>query len=288
MKTFFFLCIFLINFLFAQSPKADFFVAKDLSEFEILNRYQQKISSVEKQKLKEYTPWKIIKRRSLLGDQITQVMETEYKGLTYYFVLVEEGRFKGEPETFFEMFENCAIINDEINITKEKGILFREVPFSNKSKNPRMYLESGVHLKRLFKKGQSYFVKNLKTDKYGWIRINNISAIEIAVKEKPKRKTEFDSNIIDQVEAKVTEINFVYAQLFNFLNMEYAENKMPPFWKIASDEKNIIIVLQNMKAGKLNRSTSYFVNDLENILANERVFVNSSIDSIIITLSNEN
>jgi len=288
MKKFLLLFVFFINLLFSQSPKADFFIAKDLSEFEILNRYQQKISSAEKQKLAEYTPWKIINRNTILGDQFTQAMQVEYNGISFYFVLVDEGGFKGNPKMFYEIFGNCTIINDEINVRKEKAILFREVPFSNKSKIPRTYMELDLHLNRLFKKGQSYFVKNLQTNKYGWIRINSASAIEIAPKEKQKTKSEFNSVLIEQVETKVDEINSVYTQLFNYLNLEYAKNKIAPLWKISSDEKNIIISLENAKSGKLKRSTSYFVNDLENIFANERVFINSTANSITITLNDEN
>jgi len=274
--------------LFSQSPQADYFIAKDLSQFEILNRYQQKISSAEKQKFMDYTPWEIIDKSSVLGDQLSRAIQAKHNGITYYFVLSEDESFKGDPQTFYDLFENCTVIGDNINVKGEKGVLFREIPFSNKSKIPRIYLDTGVQLNRLFKKGPSYFVKNQQTNTYGWIRINNSSAIEIATKVEQRTETEFNSALVDHLENEVSQINSVYAQLFNHLNSDFSENKIAPIWQISGDKKSIILKLENINPEKLKKSTSYFINDIENIFAGGKIFIKSTGNSITISLSDEN
>ena len=85
MKIFSCLVLLILFPVYSQSENADFFIAKDLSEFEILNRYQQKISLAEKRNFDDYIPWKVLNRNTVLGDRITHVMQVEQKGVSFYF-----------------------------------------------------------------------------------------------------------------------------------------------------------------------------------------------------------
>jgi hypothetical protein len=286
-KSVFWVLIFLTARLFCQNNQTDFFIAQNPAEFEIYNRYQIKISSSEKEKFAAYTPWRVLNRNTLLGDQITHAMQAENKGILYYFILNADGSFKGDPDAFYELFENCSIIDDQIIVKQHKGVLYRQVPFSNKTNIPRNYLEIGTHLSRLFKKGPSYFIKNLQTGEYGWIRFNKISAIDIVKEEQLPDKTEFNIASVRQLQKKVSEINSKYLQLFNYLNSEYSENKIEPHWNIVQNQDGIILKLENIRTSKLKRSTSYFLNDIENIFAGEKVFISSTDNTITISLNDE-
>jgi len=277
-----------VVFLSAQSEKADFFIAKDLSEFEIFNRYQQKLSASAKIRFVEYTPWKILDKNMLLGDQITHAMHVEHKGTTFYFILNTEGVFKNEPQTFHGIFEDCILINDQVSVEIEKGVLFREIPFSKKGDAPRIYLDKDIQLKRLFKKGPSYFVKNNNRGVYGWIRYSNTAAVKLVTKEKLVEKALFSELLVNQVERKVNQVNTVYERLFDHLNNEYGQIRRAPHWVIVHNEQSIILNLQNVTQERLRRSTSYFINDIENIFSGEPVFISSEQNSITISLNDEN
>ena len=169
------------------------------------------------------------------------------------------------------------------------SVLFREIPFSSKDNSPRIYLEQGITLKRIFKKGSSFFVKNLQDGKYGWIRLSSNKSISL-IKEEEERKqhTEFSEALVNQVEKKVDAVNSVFRQLFSYLNREYDQNRTVPVWRIFKDEKYIKLDLQNIEPEKLKKSTSYLVNDVENIFAGEKVTITSDTGSINIYLKNEN
>jgi len=288
MKIFSFLILFIIIPAFSQSENATFFIAKDLSGFEILNRYQQKISLAEKHNFDEY-PWKVLKMNTLLGDRITHAMQVEQQGVPFYFVLNADGTFKGDPQEFHEIFENCTLVNDQVKVVLEKGVLFRDIPFSNNGDSPRIYLEQGLPLKRIFKKGSSFFVKNLQNGRFGWIRVSSNKAISAIPKEEVViQQTGFDETLVNQVEQKVAAVNSVFRQLFSYLNSQYNQKRTAPFWQLLKEEKNITLTLQYIEPAKLKISTSYFVNDIENIFADENVFVNSNVSSITISLNDEN
>ena len=224
----------------------------------------------------------------VLGDRFTHAMQAEYQGSAYFVVLNEDGTFKNNPDTFNEIFDDCRIIDDNISVVLAKGVLFREIPFSDKSALPREYMDSGTEMQRLFKKGQSYFVKIMPSGKYGWIRISKSSAVTILDNSKPQKTTNIGTDVFVQVEKNVSDINSVYSQLFSYLNKEYSSDKNAPYWKMQSSEDQILLTLNNAKAGQLKKSNAYFLNDLEHIFIGHKVVFETSPDSIKIYLNNEN
>ena len=55
-----------------------------------------------------------------------------------------------------------------------------------------------------------------------------------------------------------------------------------------SSEDQILLTLNNAKAGQLKKSNAYFLNDLEHIFIGHKVVFETSPDSIKIYLNNEN
>lgn len=278
-----------INILFSLTQTADFFIAEDPAQFEILNQYKQKLPLSAKKAFLSNTPWQIIEENILLSDNYSKAISVKFDGQLYYFSYNQDGSLRTESTSVqFEIFKNCRLIKKSFKITLDKAVLFREIPFSyNETGYPISYLEEGNEIAQVFKKGSSYFVKIEPQKKFGWVRINNLAAIKSTDIEKEKLKSGFAEIIKTQVSQKVDEINSVYRKLFRHLNNKFAREEPIPYWQINTSENEIELNLITENPEKTKKSIAYFVNELQNMIIGQPIEINSSQSQITLKMKSD-
>jgi len=278
---------FFLTLGFAQIEKVDLFITQNPEDFIILNRYQQKLSGIEKSKFLPFIPWEIVEKEMLLGDQFTKAMHVNFNGANYFITLTESDKPQTtDGDSYYQIIENCDKVNDKIEIMTDNRVLYRQIPFSSSQKDfPRSYVAKGVQFSRLFKKGRSYLVYNEPEKYYGWIRIDTSSSVIIINnKETEKTQLSISDDILTKVEAKVTGVNTVYQKLFAHLNSIYGKNLAAPEWEIVEEDRIITLTLRNINPAKIKRCVAYLVNDLENLITDQSYSVSSSDNKITLTL----
>jgi hypothetical protein len=267
--------------MWAQRFQTDLLLIQTPADFEILNRYQQKLTAGEKNALSSFAPWQIVDESMLLSDQFTKAMHVQLDGQDYYFALDEQGNFKTYDDPFIEIIRECEIYNDQIEIITDNSVLFREIPFSLPATGfPPVYLAAQSKLERLYSKGISYFVKNENNNRYGWIRISAESAIKKRMADNNEINPGVSEVILISVSEKITHLNNLYKQLYDHLNTMYNKSNPAPYWQINREEKTLSLQLINARPAKVKKSIAYLVNDLENMNIGQE-FVVSATDGHI-------
>ncbi len=278
--------IVLVTLLFAKGEnRANFFIVENPARFEILDRYQQKVSSSDKTIFGKFTPWKIIEENSVLSDQFTQAMKVELDGKQYFFVRDDQGKLIHSDEDGFSIIIKECILNlESITVAQSKSVLFRKIPFNEKNKKyKRNYLEKGIRLKTIFKKKNDYFVQRLDGLKqYGWIRPSGKRSIKKTSGQQITAEKDFQINdvLMERVRLRVEKVNHVYTKLFNNLNTSYSQNRPAPFWSLDVKGNGLVFQLQNSTASDFKRSIDYFVNEVETVFAGSPFTVHSSATAI--------
>jgi len=278
-----------ITTLFAQEQKVvDFFIAENPSKFEILDRYQQKISYSDKVLFYKFTPWKIIEENSLLSDQFTQAMKVEFNGKQYFFVRDDQGELKQEDEEKIKhIINDCNVFADSLIVIQNKAVLFSRIPFNEKNKKyKRNYLEKNTRLKTIFKIKNDYYVQTLDDKKlYGWIRPSGRLSLKRSTQKKfvDNNDSQIDEDLKNRLLVEVKKLNRIYLKLFKKLNSDFSQNRSVPFWSLESNEKGMVLQLQNNHSEKYIKSIKYFVNEVETIIAGSSysVFTSGSAIEII-------
>ena len=281
--------IFPVNILLSQTPTANFLIARNPVELEILNQYQQKLTSSQKQSLLKYTPWQIIEPNILLSDNYTKAMRVKFDSQYYYFVRDEdENLITSSIAPQIETYKNCSLYDQFSEIIMDKAVLFREIPFSlNREGFPKEYLEKGTVFRMLFKKGSSYFVNVQSQNRFGWVRINNRAAINYNNEKKKNSNSGFSEILLTQLDEKIFQINSLYLRLYKYLNTKYAQQKTVPYWEIISLQNEIRLSLKNENHDKIKKSMTYLINDLENMIIGQALEINSSQEQIVLKLKND-
>lgn len=287
-----FLKVFVLLYLlaavaFSQNEKVTVLITQNPVDFEILNRYQQKLTVAEKMNMGYFTPWEIVENDIFLSDQYTRAMHVNFNGLSYFLTMSENKHpVTIKKDSPYQIIKDCEIINDEIEITSDSTILLTGLsPQSNDPAFPNKYAEKGIRYKRIYKKDFFYMVFSEQENYYGWIKDNRKSAFrKINPNNSDSELVSISADVHTKVLAKITEVNSIYQQLFAHLNTEYSKNNISPRWEIINEEKTIYLYLHNINPERIKKSVSYLINDLENLITEQTYYVKYDSGKITLTL----
>lgn len=274
---------------FLQAQTADFFVAENPAQFEILNQYKQKLTPSQKQNLIQNTPWQIVEESTLLSDNYSKAMHVKFEGQSYFFMRDQEGNLiSASVLPKFEIFKHCNLLDETFIVIMENAVLFREVPFSaNIPGYQKGYLQTGTKIINIFRKGTSFFIKDVTLNRFGWVRIENPDAFRSDVKDKLKIGSAFIEILKEQLNQKVDNINSIYSKLYTHLNAKYAQQKPAPYWEIVSSVNEIQLNLINVSPEKMKKSRAYFFNNLQNMIIGQAVEISSNQSQITLTMKSD-
>ena len=262
--------IFILLFSFIPSlvaqEYANFLILENPQVYSILNKYEQSLTSSEKELFRPFSPLQIVSKDHTLGDGVTSALKFRFYQDTYFLLKDDDDNLVGDNKNpYSQVFGKCRIIEDTIRVIRNKAILLSQKYPAN---GVRIYLKRDDRIVRLFKYKDYYCVKCLgQKIKYGWCSFSDKRAWrdEIQVKRIDKNlKSELQERIITRIDAA----NKIYKHYFDSFNSITSKQKSIPQWRCAYNDDILRCTLTNpyKDSGLLEESTQYIIRDLENIV----------------------
>jgi hypothetical protein len=268
----------LILFAFSLSARqADFYIVSDLSPLLINDQYEQPLTTDDKKGIYPYSPFQIINKKELLGDQITEAVKCFYEG-AYYYLLKDEngGIINAKKVSYLKQFSGSTIY-DTVE-SKRDITISQQYP----SGGTRHTIKSGQLVTRIFKSNGYYFIGTLSTPRhFGWCSENTSFTASKAVQESRKIDYTAYQNLIEK---RLEAANEMYQSLFGYFNTMTNQDKAIPHWSLIIDGKVYRCILNGSKEtiSQIQHSTRYVVQDIENLLLGKPFSVNYSNNQITI------
>ncbi|NLD98359.1 MAG: hypothetical protein GX640_00660 [Fibrobacter sp.] len=242
------------------SKSADFIIISDPLKLSIYNQYEQSVNQSEKELLLSNTPFQIVNRNELLGDQITEALRGLHSGSVYYIIKDGKGNFKSEQPTQTKIYTKCTVFGD--TVTLKKSVTLR-TPFSDRS----ISCKEGMVLVRIFQTGSSFFVlKNDSPKQYGWYDGDP----SVFKQRQTTQKTESNelTNIESSIQTRLAHANKIYADYFNYFNSVTQQQKTIPQWNLTRSGQTIKckLISSNQLTMQMEQSTQYIVQEIEQTL----------------------
>ncbi len=259
--------------------KADYLIISDPHKLSIFNQFEQSLTENEIKNLHLNAPFQIVKRKELLGDQITEALRCKYQGETFFLLLDDNGNLKSTSASLYQKtFQKCLILNDSVQL-KQPAKIFEKYPSSGISTS----CKADQFVIRIFQYSTSFYVYMPEKKIYGWIN-NGTSIFRTAAKKISRSVTLDITDITGLIQTRLDAANEQYRQYFEYFNTITQQNKTVPVWKMEKNGTKVHCILTSSAhiAGQLEQSTRYVVQDIEQILLGKPFTVQYSSGEIII------
>jgi hypothetical protein len=261
---------------------ADFLIVKEPGNLSILNQYEQPVSTDELSSFHPCSPFQIINRDELLGDQITHAIRCKYINQTFFLIKDDNGNLLVKNKSIYQKnFSGCTLLGDTVVFTNNNGFsAFELYPSSGNT----FSIKKGERAIRVFQFGNNFYILRLaQPQKFGWC-----SANQNFVKQTQKTKTfpeqTLTTDIYTNIQSRLETANKSYDSLFSFFNKLTQKDNFIPKWIIIKDGTTIRCTLKGaaVVVRQLETSTSYLTRDIEQILLGKGYEINFSNGEIII------
>ena len=239
---------FILLFLFIPGPffinsaaAEDFLIVDQPQSYIIYNSYEQLLDRVEKENFPPFSPFRILRKKTFLGDSLTSVIKTEWRGVIFYFGLNADDQPKtfGKPATY-RFLRNCIIYEDTLVISCPEGAYL--VAGNDLEGSEPSRFAPGQRLVRLFEhKRNTYVLPVLPDAIYYWIKREHKRCFKKQTPESQAKSAELSPAIKEQVRALLAGINKTYQQYFGFFNIIYKQEISAPFWQEEKDSFNFYL-----------------------------------------------
>ncbi len=266
MKKNFTICLILTLTIFIHAQeRADFIIIGNPHAYLILNKYQQPLTERERKKIHPFSPFQIINKKDTLGDGLTPAEKVRFCNKIYYLQKDENDNYiTKKSDVYFKIFKGCKILEDSIEVTRQKAILLSE---KYPSQGNKQYIAKGKLIKRLFRYQNYTYVlyKNVR-ESFGWCSIASRSNWK-PYASLSKEDYKLTESLKSRVRAKIQSINKIYEQYFISFNKITNGLKSVPVWKCLVGSNSIKCSLSGSykKSAQMEESTRYIVHDLENM-----------------------
>ncbi|HON10148.1 MAG TPA: hypothetical protein PLE24_04715 [Chitinispirillaceae bacterium] len=244
--------------LIFTSSAAEFVIVSQPGKLSIFDQYEQPLSEEDKKQLLPNSPFQIINRNELMGDQITEALRFSYQGRTFFLR-------KGDGTSAFlqKTLTNCTVINDTVQLKSDIRMSGGTSPGGSS-----FPAKAGQKVIRVFRRGNDfYLLLPGQNERYGWYSgpssvFLTSAAPQVAVKSD-------DLSSIEQiVKKRIDAVNDTYRSMFDFFNEVTNQQKSIPSWTVTVEKKSINCKLSgpSQVIGQLEQSTRYIVQDLEQSL----------------------
>lgn len=270
----FFIFIVFSRLASAQSPggKADFLIVEQPAALLIYNKYQQRLSFPEHEKLLPYQPMQILEEGIHLSDGYTPCMKIQANNTTYFLITDEEGNFVYEGETGYHMiFNNCLILGDTVEVLANQTIFISKTPaFQPAAQSQKYFLQQGERLQRLFShRGFVYVQKIAPETDFGWSNLSDKTHNQSwrIVRRTGQQSKSIPPDVNRRIEASVQEMNYLLEQLFTHFNNQTGQQKTVPRWEMEISDTRIACSLNDPQYyDAFPESTRYLLNSLTSAL----------------------
>lgn len=236
----------------------DFLILEDPASLEILSRYEQTLTSVEKKEILPLAPLKIVEEKTVLGDGITPAMKVNYEGHAYY--LLRGGWAESPPAMRLyrggqshEGEEKLA--GADIHCTRGAGPGGRSAT-----------IRAGDALQAVFTYGtQTYVKKTGAKAEYLWCPASG----PFVAKEKSPAisETGLGAGMQSLLGSRLESANATYASYTRAFNKLTGDSRKPPHWGCSFSQGGMHCRLEGgLRSDDLEKSTAVLVHELRNSL----------------------
>jgi hypothetical protein len=242
---------------------AEFLILSNPQNLSIYNQFEQVLSTPEKNLLLSFAPFEVVKRKELLGDQISEVLKGVYQGKTYFILKNENGNFSGNNASVYQKYiQGCTVLNDSVQLK-------RAISLSEKTTSGKITFQckEGESITRVFQHNSSYYLlKRGKPGRYGWYS----GSPDVFRKTKTIQKLEVSNTeeILPGVQSRLNSANQNYEQYFGYFNDLTQKQKSIPKWSLKREGQTIRCTLNSSQQinTELQSSTRYILQDIEQML----------------------
>lgn len=272
--------IFSFALIIYPQSSLDFLIVKSPQALTILNKYEQKISSEERNNFLPYSPFQILVQDELLGDQLSKAMKVKYQGEVYFLSKDEKGKLSGIRKAgYYQFFKRAKPLDDTIVILKSKSL-----SFSSKygTQGTRSYFKKNDLVIRVLQYRNHYYLLGLGENRqYGWSNLLPNKSWEMYNQGGAKEKiaeassSPLNSHLRERLISRIQTANKTYKQLFTFFNQLSGQQKAIPQWKMSKDKHQIRFLLtgSNHNSGELGASTKLLVQEIKNMVIGDPLSV---------------
>lgn len=236
----------------------DFLILEDPASLEILSRFEQALTSVEKRKILPLAPLEIVAEKAVLGDGITPAMEVDYEGQAYY---LPRGGWAEKPPAM-RRHRGCRVEDGE---AKRAGADIRCTRGAGPGGRSAI-LRAGDGLQALFTCGTQTYVKKtgIKAE-YLWCPAGG----PFVAQEKGPAPTDtgLSPDMRSLLGSRLQSANATYAGYTRAFNELSGESRKPPQWHCTFSRGGMRCRLEgDLRPEDLEKSTAVLVNELRNSL----------------------
>jgi hypothetical protein len=213
---------------------ADFFVVSDPRAYTIYNHYEQPVTEQEKADFVPYSPFQIIEKDMLLGDQITRALKFVFQHKTFFLLKDEDGTFAGDkPASGIRAFRGVELFEDTLEV-RGSGLTMASWGGGYLS------IAEGTRLVRVFRSGPRWYCAAfLDRTVYGWCSLEPRSVWSRAERAVPagraaKTDTVFSESLRQKILARFASVNKSYTTCFSHFNSLTGDEKSVPQWNCES------------------------------------------------------
>ncbi len=240
---------------------ADFLIVPQPQDFAIFDQYEQPLSDTGKNRFPPFSPFQVIKRNELMGDQITEAVRLSCRGSTYY---LPRGN-KTTDKLLLKILGNCSILNDSVLLKKDI-----KVYTGSPSGAPSFTIKADQQVIRVFRHGNNhYLLTSGQNGRYGWYSgsADVFRAGKTTVKVTSTRQDDL-AGIEQIVKKRIESVNETYHSIFGYFNHMTNQGKLIPSWSVVTIKNAIQCRLSgsSQMTGQLEQSTRYIVQDIEQSL----------------------
>ena len=248
--------------------KADFLIVQNPLQLTIFNKYEQPVDESSKTFFLSYSPFQILNKSTILGDQISKAVEFQFRNEVYYILKNEKGGLIGDTkDNYKQFFVGTTVMDDTITILQDDAVsLFEKYGLQGN----RIFLQKNAVVIRIFKHPNVFYILSSgRQNQYGWSTLEPKNAWKKVVEEeKSKDSISAETAVIFQsIVDRMQAVNKIYEQYFGYFNEKTKQQKSAPRWECSPMTGALDCRLEGIfDPDQLSSSNQYLKQDIDNIL----------------------
>jgi hypothetical protein len=263
---------------------ADFFVVSDPLAYTLYNHYEQPVTEQEKADFVPNSPFRVIEKDMLLGDQITRAMKFVFQQKIFYLLKDEDGKFAGDkPKSDLRAFRGVELFEDTLEV-RGSGLTMAS------GDGGYLSIAKGTRLVRVFKSGFRWYCEAfLDRTVYGWSSLEPRSVWRkteraVSAESAVKTDTAFPESLRQKILARFASVNKSYITCFSHFNSLTGDEKSVPQWNCENSGGRMRCRLSGpySNGDQLSESSRCLAQEIGNMLTGTDFRVNCSGGEIVV------
>ena len=247
---------------------ADFIIIASPAEYAIYNQYEQPLSEDEKAVFVPYSPFMIVQKDMMLGDQITHALKFAFQQRMYYLLKDEDGKFTGEKQNSGrKILRGVELIEDTIE-SLAGGLTMAS------GEGMSVVIPKGTRMERIFRSGPRYYCAAIfGRTTYGWSSLEPRYAWRnvdkgISAGIPARADTGLSEMLRQRIMARFASANDSYKAFFYHFNSMSGDEKAVPGWCCEKNGSRMVCRLTGSPSNnnQLSESLKVLEQDIGNLL----------------------